>query len=106
MTKSCKIDLENRIFFRAARLGVAVWSCAGALYCAAPDDCLRQLIGVYNDFFAEENRSAEDLGGENELWRGYARDYSVYCGLDGPVYPVDLVVEWGWLKWVNSVILS
>lgn len=102
MTKSRQIDLENRIFFRAARLGAEVCSRAGAFYCTEPDDCLQQLIRVYNAFVAEENRLAEGGDAWNGFWRGYAAENAVCHGMDGPVYPPDLPLELAWLKQINN----
>ena len=52
-----KIDLENRIFARADRLGEAVWGWEGELVYAGKDLCLQLLMCVYNGFFAAENRA-------------------------------------------------
>ena len=52
-----KIDLENRIFARADRLGEAVWGWEGELVYAGKDLYLQLLMCVYNGFFAAENRA-------------------------------------------------
>ena len=56
MNLSAKIDLENRIFARAARLSAPVDGVRGRLSSPADDAYLQALLNVYNRFFLDENR--------------------------------------------------
>lgn len=53
---SQRLYLENKIFARAAQLGVVVHARQGQLLADRQDALLRQLITVYNAFFYEDNR--------------------------------------------------
>lgn len=64
--KSLKIELENKIFFRADTLRVPVYGVNGQLRVFSADGYLQALVNVYNRFFRRENRLfarevAEDL---------------------------------------------
>lgn len=99
MNYSAKINLENGIFFRAARLGVCVLSRGGVLFCASTDGRLRALLSVYNRFFGAENRAfvSEDFFAWNFFWREYRRETG--CGRLPPwVYPADFEIELLWLQ--------
>ena len=52
-----KLNLENRIYFRAACLGVTVQGVRGFLRALSDDKYLRALIRVYNQFFGKENQA-------------------------------------------------
>lgn len=54
---SRKLELENLIFARAARLGVCVDGVRGGLRSASADACLQAYLNVYNAFFALQNRA-------------------------------------------------
>jgi hypothetical protein len=51
-----KLNLENKIYFRAACLGVTVQGVRGVLRALSDDKYLRALIRVYNQFFGKENQ--------------------------------------------------
>ncbi|MDD6153674.1 MAG: hypothetical protein PUC11_07010 [Elusimicrobia bacterium] len=100
MNNSAKIDLENGIFFRAARLNVRIDACRGELFCAAPDVRLQVMLCVYNAFFLEENRRlcAEEAPEWLNWWKSYKKQTAA-CGgrLPGAVYRPDLRVELSWV---------
>lgn len=96
MNCSAKIDLENGIFARAARLGLCVYSRAGELVCASFDEKLRQMLLVYNRFFAEENRLAEGEECPRCIWDSYRREIAELGRLSAAVYPPDLEAEIRW----------
>lgn len=98
MNCSAKIDLENAIFARAARLGLCVYSRAGELVCASFDEKLRQMLGVYNRFFAEENRRAAGEEYSQHIWDSYRRETGVLGYLPAVVYPPDVEAEIRWLE--------
>lgn len=95
MNDSAKIDLENGIFARAARLGVCVGARTGKLFCAEPDARLQAMLHAYNAFFAAENRCLVEE--ENLAWRDWWAEYKRdFADVDGPVYTPDLVLELAW----------
>lgn len=98
MNCSAKIDLENAIFSRAARLGLCVYARAGELLCPSSDEKLRQMLGVYNRFFAEENRRAAGEEYPPHIWGSYRRETAVLGYLHAVVYPPDLEMEIRWLE--------
>ena len=98
MNCSAKIDLENGIFARAARLGLCVYARAGELLCPSSDEKLRQMLGVYNRFFAAENRQAEGEESSQHIWDSYRRETAVLGYLAAVVYPPDLEMEIRWLE--------
>lgn len=100
MNNSAKIDLENGIFFRAARLQVRIDACRGELFCAAPDARLQVMLCVYNAFFAEENRRL--CGDDAAAWRCWWILYKKQAAADGGMLPgavfrPDLRAELAWL---------
>lgn len=100
MNNSAKIDLENGIFFRAARLHVRIDACRGELFCAAPDARLQVMLCVYNAFFSEENRRlcAEDAAEWRRWWNSYKKRAAACVGtLPGAVYRPDLWAELAWV---------
>lgn len=50
-----KIELENAIFARAARVDASVYARSGRLFSPCKERCLQTLLWVYNAFFYEEN---------------------------------------------------
>lgn len=84
MPSSQKLDLENRIFARAARVRAEVDGAGGELISPSPDACLQVMLSVYNAFFADENRAFLGPGPkeENELfWREFERERVCLPGL-------------------------
>lgn len=98
MNCSAKIDLENAIFARAARLGLCVYARAGELLCPSSDEKLRQMLRVYNRFFAAENRQAEGEESSPHIWGSYRWETAVLGYLPAVVYPPDLEMEIRWLE--------
>ena len=76
-THYTKTDLENIIFARAARVCAAVDGVRGELVSPAGDACLQVLIGVYNAFYAADNRQflQEDPSVEIAFWRTFSSVY-------------------------------
>lgn len=97
MNFSTKIDLENRIFYRAACLGACVLSCGGEVLCTAPDVYLQTLISVYNAFFAEGNRYLleDEALAWHDWWQAYKRQV-----VEGacPIFTPDLRIELAWCE--------
>lgn len=56
-----KLELENKIYFRAACLGVSVEGVEGALRTLSTDRYLCALIRVYNRFFKTTNQASPPL---------------------------------------------
>ena len=98
MNCSAKIDLENGIFARAARLGLCVYARGGELFCTSPDEKLQQMLLVYNRFFAEENRQAAGEEYPPHIWDSYRWETAVLGYLPAVVYPPDLEMEIRWLE--------
>ncbi|WP_428053972.1 hypothetical protein [Candidatus Avelusimicrobium stercoris] len=74
MNLSAKIDLENRIFARAARLSAPVDGVRGCLSAPADDAYLQSLISVYNRFFADENRAFLPEEDSSLTWRYFRQE--------------------------------
>ena len=74
MNLSAKIDLENRIFARAARLSVPVDGVRGRLSSPADEAHLQSLISVYNRFFADENRALFPEEDSSLTWRYFKQE--------------------------------
>lgn len=51
-----KIDLENLIFYLAARHGQKIWFCAGVAYTKGKSAILQKLLLIYNRYFTAENK--------------------------------------------------
>lgn len=104
MNDSAKIDLENGIFARAARLGVCVGARTGKLFCAEPDARLQAMLHAYNAFFAAENRAfcgQEEREEWENYWAEYRRNIKTAGNIPGVVYTPDLVMETGWQERLN-----
>ena len=100
MNNSAKIDLENGIFFRAARLNARINARWGELFCAAPDARLQVMLCVYNAFFAEENRLlfGDDAAEWRCWWTNYKKQAAAGGGmLPGAVFRPDLRAELAWI---------
>ena len=74
MNLSAKIDLENRIFARAARLSVPVDGVRGRVSSPADEAHLQSLISVYNRFFADENRALFPEEDSSLTWRYFKQE--------------------------------
>lgn len=76
MPSAQKLDLENRIFARAARVRAEVDGVGGELISPSPDACLQVMLSVYNAFFADENRAFLGARAEEEtqlFWLEFER---------------------------------
>ena len=93
MNLSAKIDLENRIFARAARLSVPVDGVRGRLSSPADEAHLQSLISVYNRFFADENRALFPEEDSSLTWRYFKQErrfLPFLCPIKGgPVFASD-----------------
>lgn len=61
-----KIDLENLIYYRAALELATIYNNQGRLLVKQASVLLRALLGIYNRFFAAENKSLENQSYQQE----------------------------------------
>ena len=91
MSLSLKIDLENKIFYRAAALQTSVDARRGSLRSVCEDACLQELLRVYNRFFSSENEqgidktagaeAVADAAARAAFWRDYEYTHPFLGGI-------------------------
>ena len=86
-----KLNLENKIYFRAACLGASVAGVNGSLRTLSTDPYLCALIRVYNQFFETENQSGSPI--ENGVYPSFKKQQiclpSLVCRAGVPLFACD-----------------